>query len=427
MPRHPALSLLPAALVAACANVKRMLPGKPVISGEELAEFAPAERPGVRYLGPRRVGHPVIPLQAFGLYYGLDLVVVSRHPRWDMHEYARIDTPEGPLWMAKDSDLDGVQTIVADVPDIETMVAEMPVPRVRGALQVEDRSAGREVDVSLAYTNVDGEPVTLEFRGRVPARPPSKRSGSTMGHSRQAAAVVLDIERQGLAGAVEMTIGGERQGVDRLLGLYPLKFVLLQDQAGLAVTSFRTEATPEGLRLTRPAGAGETDPATGAPGWPTRGVEDWVRTGSPEDELQTLTHDTGLSRYQYTFLDGGLAKVVVSQWSREGRDPLTLWLQPALPDLARPFEGVAESRFRADVNGQLGHGEGVIRAWWAGEDTVRVEIRPRSPWWFADRPMDGTIRFPEEGGTVVQIVRVPTEPAAPTGEPGTDPDGSALP
>ena len=407
MPRFTLRSLLPAALLTSCAGIKRMLPGPPVLAGESLEEFVPAERPSVIYTGPAKVDHPVLPLQVFGLYYDIDLVVVTTNPRWDMHEYARIDTPEGAVWMAKDSDNNGLQTIVADREDIAEMVAEMPVPRIQGAVTVEDRSAGDRVDVSLAYTNVDNLPVTLDFVGKIPGKPPGKRNGSTMGHSRQAAAVILDLERQGLAGKVSMTIGGEPQKIDTLLGFYPLKFVLKQDQAGLAVTSFRTETTPEGLRLTRPAEAGEVDPATGEPGWPTHRVEDWSQHGD------TLVYDSGLSTFRYTLLDGGLAKARVTQFGREDRDTLVLWFQPALPDLSRPFEGVAESRFRVDVNGQLGHGLGVVRAWWEDDDTVRVEVRPTSPWWFVDRPMDGTVQFPGDGSTVVQMVRVPQESSGP--------------
>jgi len=67
----------------------------------------------------------------------------------------------------------------------------------------------------------------------------------------------------------------------------------------------------------------------------------------------------------------------------------------ALPDLSRPFEGTATVRFTMDVNGQPGHGTGILRAWWEGE-TVVVRLLPEDPWWLADRPMRGTIRYPSE-------------------------------
>ena len=118
------------------------------------------------------------------------------------------------------------------------------------------------------------------------------------------------------------------------------------------------------------------------------------------------TTDTGLNAFRYTLVEGGVGKVVVGQFER-AVDPLTLWFQPALPDLRRPFEGVATSRFRVDINGQTGHATGELRVWWEDANTLRTELRPSAPWWVAERPMDGRITYGADGTAQVTMDRVP--------------------
>ncbi len=256
-----------------------MLPTGPVLSPRDLPAFEAATPSPAVYDGDPRVPFLVLPVQIFGVLYQTDVVISTRHPRWDMHEYARIDTPEGHLWMAKDSDRAGVQTIIADLPDLDTVLAEVPVPRKRGAVVVQDDSEGEDIKLRLSYDNPDGEPVIAEYAGRMPAKPPRQRNGNTMGHSQHAVAVVLDISRMAsFRHRAAISIGGQQHRIKRVAGLVPMHFLLRQAQGGLAVTSFRQEAADDAgaLRLQRPAGAGERDPATGAPGWPTRRQENWT-------------------------------------------------------------------------------------------------------------------------------------------------------
>ena len=269
-------ALLLSVLAFGC-GIKRYLPGKAVLDADQALAWRAAPPAAVPYRGPPRVGMPVLPLQVFGLYYDLDLVLVSDHPSWDMHEYARVDLPDGPLWLAKDARPTGVQGIVADVPDIERWAPEAAVPRQRGEVAVVDESEGDRVDVTLRYQNLDGELVAVQVQGRVKARPPGKRNGSTMGHSRQSAAVVLDLERFGSAGRVRMSIGGQRVRIKHLLGLYPMKFLLRQAQAGVMVTSLRQEDSGEGFRVHRP-GPDPVDAATsgGDAGTPTCPMADGI-------------------------------------------------------------------------------------------------------------------------------------------------------
>ena len=355
----------------------------------ERVEFEVPRPSGVTYIGDAFTPHPVLPFQVFGLYYELDLVLVSKNSGWDMHEYARILTPNGPIWMAKDARPDGVQTIVSDIASLESLIAEVPVPRITGSLEVEDKSQGNQIEVSLRYSNPDGVATEVHFSGRLPTSPPRRRNGSTMGHSRQAVAAVLDLERFGTRNRASMTMNGDEVAISRLLGVSPMLYLLQQAQGGFAVSSWETAGDETSFVLTRPGSEMAWDPATGEEGWPTARSEMWTVQGD------LVVGDFGLNRFEYRFDNRELQSVQVHQFGRD-IPVFELFLQPALPDLSRPFSGQAESRFRMDINGQSGHGSGIIRATW-NDDQVELQIIPEAPWWLADRPMHGVIIFPAEG------------------------------
>lgn len=377
-------------LLTGC-GLKPLLPGKAVVTAKQLAAFAPAQPSGAVYEGGPLVGFPVIPLQAFGLQYAVDVVYVTQHAAWDMHEYARLDVPGESVWIAKDSDQQGRQTIVADRPQLHTWMPEIPAPRIEAPISLMDKSQGRDIDIELAYTNPAGEAVRVTAAGRMPKRPPAKRNGSTMGHSRDVVAAVLDLERFGSRISGQMTFDDERIRFKRILGLVPFRFLLKQTQAGLVVTNFRQTASESGFVLTRPS---PTDPE-----WPTSAQEQWTHTDS------AAQYDNGINRFDYRFVAGGLAQIEVTQHG-VNKPTLQLKLQPALPDLRRPFEGTLNSQFVMDVNGQEGHGTGTVNASWVDEHSVRITVTPTAPWWLADRPMESIIRFTDEGEVDVRTRRV---------------------
>ena len=114
-------------LLSGC-SLKSVLPSGPVVSAKDLRAFDDPQPSEARYTGAP-VGHmPVLPLTAFGLTYAVDVVIVSGPPDWDMHEYARLDLPVRSVWIAKDSDLSGRQTIVSDVEDLRRWLPEIPAP-----------------------------------------------------------------------------------------------------------------------------------------------------------------------------------------------------------------------------------------------------------------------------------------------------------
>ena len=395
--------LLPMFL-SACASIHRLLPEGPALSSREQAEFTGQPAPsGVHYTGDAAVEFPVLPVQLWGLHYAIDLVLVSDHPDWTMHEYARIDLPDRSLWIAKDADVNGDQSVVAELEDIESWLPEIPVSRIAAPVVVQDASDQGRVDLHMQTRTPAGEAVDIRYRGRRPHKAPGKRNGSTMEHSRQTVAAVLDLAGQVHGGQVKLDIGGQPRRIQRLLGIYPMKFVLNQYQAGFAVASFTQRPAAGGFELERPA-----------PGvaWPTRGHEAWSDDGQwvrRHDPIVTLAYDM-----PPTQADGGgeLRELQAAEVTQTGCELplLQLRLDRALPDLRRPFEGRAISRFALDINGQQAHGTGTIEAWWGDAGPV-VEMRPSAPWWLAERPMRTTIHYSEQGEAVVHIERIPLEPS----------------
>lgn len=381
------MAVLSLGLLLAGCGLREVMPGPPVATGAARAWYAAAEAPrttagdAVVYLDAPRVGFPVLPVQVWGLRYALDVVLVSDHPDWVMHEYARIDLPDRSFWMAKDAGVDREQTITADLPDLDAWVSEVPVRRRSGPLRVDDRSTATEQDVSLRYTNPLGQAVEVHYAGPTPTAPSSPRNGNTMGHSRASVAALLDLYRFRIGGTVSLTIDGAARKLHRLAGLVPEAYVLAQVQGGFAVADQCQAAADGGFRLSRPCAAAD---------WPTRGDEAW--TGGADGWVERPGPVVTL---RYHFVDGELDEAVAVQ----AGDPTPLvdvHFRPRLPDVRRRFAGEAESRFVVDVNGREGHGVGCARARWEG-DTVRLVVLPTAPRWFADRPLLHTLAF--DGGT----------------------------
>jgi hypothetical protein len=373
-----------------CA-LRDVLPGPPVAVGPARAAFDASLPPRtaagepIVYTGPPVTPFPVLPLQIWGLRYALDLVLVSDHPDWVMHEYARIDLPEGPLWLAKDAGRDREQTIVADIPDLERWVPEAPVRRMRGGLSVEEAHGNGITELHLGYTNPLGQGVTVDYRGAPPANPSNPRNGNTMGHSRRAVAALLDLYRFRIGGEAHIRIDGVERGLHRLAGLLPEVYLLASVQGGFAVADFCQTAADHGFGLRRPCVA---------PDWPTRSDEAW--TGAADGWVERTGGPTSL---RYHFVEGELDRAVALQAGAE--EPLVVVsFSPRLPDVRRPFRGESHSGFVVDVNGQPGHGTGCVRTRGEPDGSVRVELVPTAPRWFADRPMAGTVRVGPEGAVV---------------------------
>ena len=375
---------------------KQMLPEGPAVSFDEHRRiWSSQERAQVTYIGEPRADVPVLPLLPFGVAYDVDIVIVSEHPDWNMHEYARLATPRGPIWLAKDASeprLD--QSIVASIPNIDSWMPEIPVRRKSSDLVVRDQSSENWLDVEIGYENMAGEPVLVTYQGRMPTSLQAKRNGSTMGHSRDHLMAVLDLSHRNFGKKASMTINGERVKIRRLLGLVPFQMVLQQVQGGLGTGEY-TLGTVEGKLVSSHRGLDGT-----------RNDQTWSidagETGlvvRQQSELRTLS---------YFFRRNGpaleLYRMQAEQWGRES-PTFEIHFSPALPDPRFGFEGVARSEFVVDVNGQRGHAVGVVESSSHPEGTD-LTVLPMNPWWVSDRPMRSFIRFGDESDVTVSIQRI---------------------
>ncbi len=414
-------------LLTAGCGLKKMMPEGPALDPEERARQFPGDTSsGVTYTGAPEVSFPVLPVVVFGATYDVDLVIVSRHPTWNMHEYARITTPNGPLWVAKDARESTMsQSLVADVPDLAAWMPEIPLPRKSSPVQVVDASTEDWLDLAIDYENIDGEPVSVRYEGKPPRTLQTKRNGSTFGHSRDHVLVALDLSHRDFARRAEVTIGGAPQKLKRLLGIVPFAMVLQQTQGGIAVTDLTLttgdplDHEPHGRDLLgsvplEAQDAGERAGGTRRPGftgtflaaddtpvvtaWSVTEADGWVEAVQRAD-LRTL-------HYRFR-AEGGALELSFAEVRQWGQPEVTTRFEvhPALPDLRRPFDGRYTGRFVLDVNGQQGHAVGTVEAWWDAEG-AHLEVRPTAPWFVADRPMRTTLTFAEEEAHV-RTVRIP--------------------
>lgn len=366
-----------AGVIAGWFGLGDLVPYGPVLTPQQREAYASQRPSGVTYTGPRRVEAPVPPLQIFGVTYDLDLVLVSKHPSWHMHEYARLATPEGPVWLAKDARTGTLeQSIVAQIDDIESFLPEVGVPRKSATVEVVDHSTSTTIDLQIRYDNIDGEPVEVTYRGPFPSALESRRNTSTMGHSRGSVMAVLDMPHKTFARSVSMTIGGRPQPIDRILGLVPFQLALIQTQAGFSIGRW----TQQGSTTTHASGASQT--------WQLHDHGDhvdWVQC----DPLRTLRYRF---RRQGDALE--LERATVEPWDR-ATPACAVQFVPPLPDAALPFTGTYEGRFVVDVNGQASHCIGQVRAT-STEAGTTYDLQPTAPAWCADRPMRAVVQIDAE-------------------------------
>jgi hypothetical protein len=431
--RRLVLAVLLSLLAPAC-GLKAMLPVGPVLTSWERTQAFPGDTPsGVAYTGAPKVPFPVLPVQVFGATYDVDLVLESTDPEWNMHEYAMLRTPDGPLWLAKDArEATKSQSIVADVPDIDRWMPEIPLPRKSWPLKVDDRSTDDRLDIDIAYQNIDGQDVKVHYEGKGPGTRQRKRNGSTFGHSANEVLVALDVSDRDFGREASIEIGGKNWKLRRILGLVPFDMVLRQTQGGIAITDL--ELTRGGVWEQEPAerevvgavppeasDAGGVD-ASGVPMRGFTGTYAMVDGKNVPTRWDVEQGDRYVDAYQY-----GTLRTLHYRFRRVDDDTWELWwtearqwgqpvpathieFHPSLPDLRRPFDGRFHGRFVLDVDGQQSHAVGNVEAWWDG-GTPHLKVVPTAPWFVADRPMETTVTY-GGGGAHVRTTRIPVEPAS---------------
>ncbi len=353
------------------------VPHGPVLTPRQRVDLFGRERAsGVDYTGPARVQAPVMPLQLFGVGYDVDLMLVSDHPDWNMHEYAMLSTPEGPVWLAKDArEVSLEQSIVAERDELEHWLPEVTVRRKWSKMTVDDRSTNQHLELSLAYENIAGEPTEVTWEGPHPTRLERLRNTSTMGHSRDAFLVVLDLSHKAPARKASITINGQKRKIHRMFGLVPMQFALVQTQAGMAVGEWEQRSSPGGFETLHHQ----------------RTRQAWTLSDHGDHVIAQQQHP--MRTLSYRFLRQGdaleLVHARVEQYARSV-PVCEIRFDPALPDFRRPFSAVYEGRYVIDVNGQQSHATGRTLA--REEDGVGVlSILPHAPHWTMDRPMRATV------------------------------------
>ncbi|MCP4442403.1 MAG: hypothetical protein GY810_26145 [Aureispira sp.] len=371
-----------------------MLPEKAVFTDKQRQSWI-AESPKqhtIEYNSAPMVDFPVWPIQAWALTYDLDIIMVSQHPDWNMHEYAKIQTPDGPLWIMKDAEEGSLdQFITVDVENVDHWLPELPVVRKHYPVKVTDNSTDELINLDFSYENVQGTKIEAHYEGKQIKTNMKKRNGSTMGHSKNQLLVVLDLPHRDFGKKGNISYDGKPYKMNRLLGLVPFLMALQQTQGGFSIGNYSLHKDDDQLRSTHHKGKLNID-------------QDWSST--EKNNTVIVQQKDNMRTINYEFAKQGesleLQAAYVEQWNRPG-ESFRVNFYPALPDLRRKFKGAYTSKFVFDINGQKSHAIGSVTAQWDGEKAV-LQITPEKPWWVTDRPLKTTISY-EEGKAAVNIER----------------------
>ncbi|MEM6931873.1 MAG: hypothetical protein AAF602_33380, partial [Myxococcota bacterium] len=223
-------------------------PKGPVLSDYERTVNFPTyrsfERPGYGGAAPKSQTPP-LPFLAFGAHFDIDIALMPKSDEFDMIEVARLSRPDGPLWLALETNMEGDQTLVASVDDIEGIMPELPLTRKSvTTFRAEDASNGEIIDLSLSYINSRGSRVDAKFEGDAPLTTSRKRNGRTFDHSANQLLAVLDVPAQESLFKADLKIDGADVGFRKVAGIVPGRFVQTQTQGGIAVG--RYQMVPDG-------------------------------------------------------------------------------------------------------------------------------------------------------------------------------------
>ncbi len=372
-----------------------MLPEGPALNRAERAEtLLQRGRHAVVYTDKPLVDFPVLPVQTWAATYELDLVLVTKNPNWNMHEYAKLATPEGAVWLMKDAEEGSLdQFIVADIENIQSWLPELPVVRKYYPVKVVDNSTDKLLNYEFEYENVKGKLVKATYKGKYPTTALKKRNGSTMGHSRNQLLVALDLPYRDFGKKATISYDGVPYKMEKLLGLVPFQMALQQTQGGLSSGQFVIEATDNNKFKTTHTNNGHTV------------EQDWGYSYTPKHYFVQQKNNFRFLTYEFVGIEEQeLEFAHVSQWNKD-EEGMRITFAPPLPDVRRPFEGQYRSDFVIDMAGEQSNAVGeVVVEWINGKASIIV--RPSAPWWVVDRPMQTLITY-KDGKAYVDIKMLP--------------------
>ena len=377
-------------------GLKKMLPKKAVLSETKRKELLDKKFHPVNYTGEAKVNFPIIPFPVFGITYDQDIVIVTQHPEWNMHEYAKILLPEDKeMWLMKDSregSLD--QYLSINDAGLLDMVPEIPLETSVQDIKVKDKSDDKNLDISFGYTNLLNEEVEVYYRGSKKLGKLKKRNGSTMGHSKNQVMAVLDLPYRNFGKKATVTYNDKHYPVKKLLGIKNFQMLLQQTQGGISKGTYRIK-DHKGTHFTT---------------YHDNNVKEeieqfWDENFQQEHQLLFAEQKNKYRSQTYAYVVEEanhylLQSATIQIWNYK-EPAFKITFSPPLPDLRKKFEKTYESDFVMDINGQKNHGIGKVKCYWQDKDHVIVEIIPQQPWWIADRPMKSVVEF--KGSKEVEV------------------------
>jgi len=367
--------------IPAC-SITRMLPKGPVLSNSTRLSIEKKAPLSIEYKSKPRVLFPILPIMAFGITYELDIVIVSKHPTWNMHEFAKISTPDGPIWLAKDAyegSLD--QCITSSRKDPYSLLPEIPVKMKYWPIKVQNHSKPGFLDISIEYENHDGEMVQASYKGIAPGKKMTKRNGSTMGHSKNQLLAVLDVSTRDQGKEARISYNGKSYDIKKILGIVPFQMVLKQTQGGLATGLYQQQGTNQDMTSTHVTVDGN------------KITQAWKIIKS-KTEL-TAIQKNKIRTIKYTYIKNKdsleLKSIIINQWEQKN-NVVSIHFFPPLPDIRKHFKKTHRSTYVIDVNGQKNHAIGYIDSI-SHDNAAEIRVIPLKPWWTRDRPLNSYIQF----------------------------------
>lgn len=374
-------------------NILKMLPKKPVLTEKQRISYNEQEdtdNTEIKYSGNPKVDFPIIPFQMFGITYAKDIVIVTKHPEWNMHEYAMLDLPGNKqVWLMKDSEEGSLdQFLTTNQEEVTKLLPEIPLETsIQKDLVIDVVSNGDALKAHFEYTNALNEKVVVDFENTKELPALKQRNGSTMGHSKNQVAVLLDLPFRQFADSSSITYNGQFYKTKKILGLIPFQMLLKQTQGGLSTGAF-SMAKQNGKIISVHQ--------------KTQIDQEWNLYNIARSEF-LLKQQNELRRQSYYFEEKDdkylLKSAEVVPWDTDTAS-FKINFFPALPDLRYHFEGKHSSTFIMDINGQENHGKGNFTAYWNTENELIIEMNPTAPWWLKERPMLNTIKF-EKGNVII--------------------------
>ena len=372
------------------SNLLELLPQKPVlttIQKNSKTASLPSKHT-IDYAKEPLVNFPVLPFQVWAATYDLDIVLVSNHPEWNMHEFARLNTPKGDVWIMKDADeATRTQSIVTSEKNVSDWLPELPIQQDHYPVIINDKSKDKMLDLSFEYKNRAGELVQASYKGKYPKTKMSKRNGSTMGHSKKDLLVVLDLPVRDFGKKGSITYDGKTYSIKRLLGIKPFIMALQQTQAGLS-TGVVIQNQEEGSLITEHQNTIK---------------QKWQQIQS--DSSLTIRQENEFRTINYEFIRDAeyllLQRATVKQWDHK-QQSFSIDFYPALPDFRYPFDGVVTSQFFMDVGTGKNHAIGTLSIGWNSEKELQINFYPDAPWWVKDRPLRSILTYDSDMQVVKQ-------------------------